>query len=617
MLQILKTLGKNIRIALIIEHYKKLNSLLKLDKYQEIRKKMVVALKKLPISWQNSLANSIALILAVIILITITTLTVLAIKVQKQEITEVMEAQLQDSTRMIIDKISILQTTLDSREFDKKLEYHLGVQRAEYLKRGNHLTQFIFNSDGTVRKQYGTLQSLPVNKDELQTIFQEKQGLIHTLSKYTLAYSYSFEQQALVVLVLADQEYFQPINELRNTMILIGIIALLLSYLAANFIIRSITRPISHIADTMSQVSAGNLNVSFTSDNGTKEVILLGESFRKMLNSLKKIFFQITGSVHSLNTVSINLKDNSEEVKRAVDDITNSLKQINLQAEKQMQAGKRSSIQVENLNSSVNEILEQNKLTVNTSWEIMQKSEVGRSSINQVIDDMNQLCQAAQNTQATIDNLQVYINRIKELNVATRQISKKTHMVALNATIEAARFNKSGRTFSVVAEEIEKLARESQKFSQHTEEIITNVLQNFKHMQIQFDRMYTKVLDCTATADKSGQIFAVISKDVINNNQFTEKVSQTANSIFNMVQDISNEINCVCEHAKSISHFIPEIIEYSSQTRLNTCRVFDKSLELSSLAEDLQHLVNTITNAKVSNYNDSDKSTVKEQTQLN
>jgi hypothetical protein len=65
-----------------------------------------------------------------------------------QTVRGLVEKQLQDSTKNVTEIISLMQWTLDSREFDKKLQFRLQAQKTEFKQMGLDIEQFFIDHDG-------------------------------------------------------------------------------------------------------------------------------------------------------------------------------------------------------------------------------------------------------------------------------------------------------------------------------------------------------------------------------------------------------------------------------------------------------------------------------------
>ncbi|MFE8701109.1 methyl-accepting chemotaxis protein [Cytobacillus sp. FJAT-54145] len=128
------------------------------------------------------------------------------------------------------------------------------------------------------------------------------------------------------------------------------------------------------------------------------------------------------------------------------------------------------------------------------------------SSITQVADSYSQSAVNLHEHQEVIvnaiDTLKAGSQKISKLSDFVMQVSSKTNLLGLNAAIEAARAGEAGRGFSVVAQEVRKLADEAKGSSQEIQEMIASITNQIENISSQVQETMNISQDQAASAEE-------------------------------------------------------------------------------------------------------------------
>jgi methyl-accepting chemotaxis protein len=133
---------------------------------------------------------------------------------------------------------------------------------------------------------------------------------------------------------------------------------------------------------------------------------------------------------------------------------------------------------VERIDSTAEQLTQ---TTTKASFALEQATNAGTSAqeggrvIQQAIDRMEEVANAALQAVRTIENLQASSQEIYEILETIEGIADQTNLLALNAAIEAARAGESGRGFAVVADEVRKLAERTQQATKQVGTVMQQV----------------------------------------------------------------------------------------------------------------------------------------------
>lgn len=144
----------------------------------------------------------------------------------------------------------------------------------------------------------------------------------------------------------------------------------------------------------------------------------------------------------------------------------------------------------------------------------------------------------------TIETVDKDIQNIEEILNVIKDIANQTNLLALNASIEAARAGEAGRGFGVVAEEIRKLAEQSDRSSSDIDDIITTIQKRSSKMVETLDYTLENSEKQTAILEEAQGSNNIVSLQIRNLTGSAQQASQYIEE----VQQKKDEVLAAIEH---------------------------------------------------------------------
>ncbi len=320
-------------------------------------------------------------------------------------------------------------------------------------------------------------------------------------------------------------------------------------------LIKSINKPLSEIQTSINHLSKGDLTfkTEYRSKDEFGQTLTMLESALKNLNSIindaKQVAHENSGIAMELSstahTVSSNVEGMAQSVQVIRSEGENIMNTINDTADKAVKAKDLIKGATNELNETKNKI-----------------NEIG-TAVKNVADNELKLSK-------NIEDLQHHTKKIDSIIKIISDIAEQTNVLSLNAAIEAARAGESGRGFSVVAEEVRKLAQKIQDSLEHIQSIVDTIDQSMAKIATQMKKNSEAILKLSQFAEQIGDKFKLMSYSMNTAEESYDEILRGFVENKTAIEKIIQQIKEIDELALSNAKSVEEIAGATEQLRTIT-----------------------------------------------
>lgn len=273
----------------------------------------------------------------------------------------------------------------------------------------------------------------------------------------------------------------QSMNKvIQNTFLqslLFSILVLILAILLGIIISSSITKPISKIVKNLDKFSNGDFTINFES-TGRDEMAKLGSALNNSIKILKNTISGIKQVVTELNTISYELMTFGEVAAASTKNSSNSVEEVFNSVSDQNMHITDIFHKLEVFGVTLDNISKKVENATSSSERIKENADVGSEKLKVLVHSIEDVRNSFIETNKEINILSSDVIKIVNITDVINNVAEQTNLLALNAGIEAARAGEAGRGFTVVAEEIRKLAEQVLEASKNINNIVNEVSRN-------------------------------------------------------------------------------------------------------------------------------------------
>jgi methyl-accepting chemotaxis protein len=385
-------------------------------------------------------------------------------------------------------------------------------------------------------------------------------------------------------------EAFAPVTQLREKVVVwstgIAVALLGLGLLIAFSLLRSVTRPITKMQDTVTAIAEGDMNAR-SQLGGDDEFGQLSRAFDNLLDDrvsrlaeaerenedLNNSVVQLLQAVAQLSnkdltakapvtanvigTVSDSINLLSYETGRVLSEVTSIAAQVKLSTE-------RVKRQAESVNASAvagrSDVERAGENLANASKVMTQVAELAAASnraaeqattstttalgsVNETVRGMEGIRESIAEAEKRIKRLGERSQEITGIVNLINTIAERTHVLALNASMQAAAAGDAGRGFAVVAEEVQRLAESSRQATQQIAQLVNNIQIETSDTINTVNKTISQVVAGSDLAAKSGAQMRETQQSTASLVELVKRITSSAQVQMKITTELRNRVH--------------------------------------------------------------------------
>jgi methyl-accepting chemotaxis protein len=361
-------------------------------------------------------------------------------------------------------------------------------------------------------------------------------------------------------------------------------VALAVVWLVVRQLLEHVLKPTGRAATIAARVAQGDLSLT---EKESRARDGLTESLAAMMAKLRDLVGTIRQHAHDAAAMSEQIAASTQQMTASTTEVASTTGDLTERANQQAlvvraaadDAGKILDIAQE-LAAGATQAAERNAALARLARSHRERLDASTAVLTRLAEEVEQAAVEA-------DSLTDASEEIEKFVTQTKAIAKQTHMLALNASIEAARAGEEGKGFSVVAEEVRKLAGQAARSAGTTSETVQSVLVRVRMARERLLRLGQGGLAAKQAAHEAAEGLGNVAADAEANDEWTRRISASASEVRGLIEGIAGRMREVSAGTEDYAAAAEEIAAAAQQLNASTEEISTSATHLAEAAERL------------------------------
>ncbi len=361
------------------------------------------------------------------------------------------------------------------------------------------------------------------------------------------------------VTYVTEREVLSDLHWMECYMFIIALVAAAILVVGISLIVNRVVSPVKKMTTVINDIAEGDFSQNIES-KGNDEIAGMSNNLQAFIVSMRDTISDIGGIAEWLEKQATDNGEISDSLKLSSQTQAGEMDVLGNMVDRLLADVETASKQMGNLSGLIAQADTEGKTAEVLMQESVVMSQNGKNDMSHISNGMININTSIFILSEQFKNVKEMVSQIVDMVNLIVEIASETNLLALNASIEAARAGEAGRGFSVVAEQIGKLAANSSKAA---------------------DKISNLTVAIQSTVDTAVMYMNASVEEVQTNVSIVAEASATFDALYRKVDETSNRVKQMIELVDKVDEVSKQVVGITKSQLEATERIADSTEELN------------------------------------